>query len=142
MALSLQGLRDKLAEFEIEYMGDRAALTYRPATITEQMIGRFRAVERAQRARQAAFDAGEDVPEAEEEERTQLDVLNEVLCATCFAWDVMGDDGRPVPFTPEALRELPIPFKMAVFQQIMEDYQGNQTRSAVRSGGGSRRTGR
>lgn len=127
------------ATMEIRYFDETAMLTYRPNAITEEMIGRFTEIDKAQRERQKALDAGDEAPELDV---SQLDVLNDVLAEVCVMWDVLDDDGVMVPFTPEELRKLPIAFKQEVFRQIIEDYAGNQKQSSARSGAGSARKGR
>lgn len=139
MPLTLKSLREQQATMEIVYFDEQATLTYRPNLITEEMIGRFAEIDKQTKARQKAVDAGEEAPEMDV---SQLDVLNDVLAEVCVSWDVLDDDGEMVPFTPPALRKLPIPFKQAVFQQIIEDYAGNQKTSSARSGAGSARKGR
>jgi hypothetical protein len=54
--------------------------------------------------------------------------LFDYLAAVVARWDLEGDDGQPVPLTPEALAGVPLPFLRAVEDTISRDARpGNRS---------------
>lgn len=120
MTIKIQSLLKQEAETEIVFFDERGTVTYRPGAITDDMFERVQA---------AVDDANENV-------------LNRMMAEICVSWDVVDDAGEMVPFTPEALSMVPIPFKAAVLEQIVEAARGNSRASNAPSRVGSRRRGR
>ncbi len=58
---------------------------------------------------------------------TGFQSLNQVLAELIKSWDVFEDDEQTVmfPLTPDRLAELPIPFRMAVLNAVLEDIRPN-----------------
>ncbi len=121
MAIRLTSLVNQVAETEIVYFDEKGVVTYRPGAISDDMFETVQA---------AADDDNENM-------------LNRLLIEVMVSWDVVDDEkGEMVPFTDAALRGLPIPFKAAVLEQVIEAARGNSKPSSVSSRAGSRRRGR
>ncbi len=132
MPISVARLREMTATAPIEYFGEKGEVTYRLGAISEQMFDDIEALSIA----------------AEEDDEEAINQLNMMLAEIVESWDVVDDNGEPLPIVNEdgspasALRMLPIPFKTAVLMQIMEHSQGKGMRNGRRSWRGSRRKAR
>lgn len=137
MTIKVTALLAQEAETEIVFFDEKGVVKYRPGTITDDMFERVQA---------AAEDEDENV-------------LNKMLAEICVSWDVVDEAGKPIPFMvqrPKAeikdgepemmvnpvLGSLPIPFKSAVLEQVIEAARGNSKASSAPSRAGSRRRGR
>lgn len=144
MSIKASALLRQEAETEIVYFDEKGVVKFRPGAITDDM-----------------FETVQAAAEADDE-----NVLNKLLAEVCVSWDVIGDDGKPIPFmvpAPQseqdkaisgstdkqdremvnpALKRLPIPFKSAVLEQVIEAARGNSKASSETSRAGSRRTRR
>lgn len=120
MAIQLSSLMKQVAETEIVYFEEKGIAKFRPGAISDNM---FETV-------QAAADEDDE------------NMLNRLLTEVMVEWDVVGEKGEMVPFTDAALKTLPIPFKAAVLEQVIEAARGNSKTSSVSSRAGSRRRGR
>ncbi len=56
------------------------------------------------------------------ESEEDLSLLVEALCATVKKWDLMGENKKPIPLTPEALSKVGAFFLFAVFVKISEGF--------------------
>lgn len=50
--------------------------------------------------------------------------LVQFLSALLVKWDILGEDGQPLPVTPATLAELPLEFLRLVRDAILEDLRG------------------
>lgn len=91
MAITMQRLADATATIEVEWYGEKAEVRVRPGRINR-----------------ALFDA---VYKTE-----GVDGLTEQVMAVVEAWDVLGDDGKPLPVTEEVLRDIPLGFIRAILE--------------------------
>ena len=96
MPIKLSDLQNDKRSITADYAGDECKFTYRPGALTP-------AVESA-------------IREAENN-----DVLVDTLCSMIVAWAVEGEDGDPLPITPDVLQALPSAFLGALLQACRED---------------------
>ena len=90
----------KTTTVQFEGVEDPLTVTYRPRHLTP--------------ARQAAFR------EAAEAGR-HTEALVEGIVGLVAAWDLLGEDGRPVPLTAEALADVPLEVLGLVIEAIGQD---------------------
>jgi hypothetical protein len=57
------------------------------------------------------------------EDETNLDLLVEAILATVKKWDLIGENGKPVPLTTEAVSEIGVFFLLAVFSKIADAFE-------------------
>lgn len=120
MSIKVSALLRQEAETEIKFFDETGVVKFRPGAITDDM-----------------FETVQAAAEADDE-----NVLNKLLAEVLISWDVVDEKGEMVPFTGAALKGLPIPFKSAVLEQVIEAARGNSRPSSETSRAGSRRTRR
>ena len=88
-----------MAEMEqsitVEWFGETADMVVLPGRVTREMV--------------AGFDA---------EEAT--DGIIEQVVTLVKSWDVLGDDGEPLPVTVEVAQKLPLMFLAAIVREVVE----------------------
>jgi hypothetical protein len=102
MPISLSKLSHGLATVTVEYDGDTVNVTYATGKVTPHY---------------GASLEGRQIAEA----------LPEIVTA----WDVLGDDGQPLPCSIDVTRQLPVKFTNAVMAAIQEDQRPNGRRAAT-----------
>ena len=113
MPLTLQALRSKTVTVECEVLDEVVHLTF--------ALGRYTSdVDEAFGAFRASLAEAEDGAALTPEQNAQVRSL---LLPLLVEWDVLGDDGEPIPITDESLRQIPPPINLAFFLALAE---GNQ----------------
>ena len=112
MAITLSQLKKNLKTLTVEIDGDILTISYRPAAITPALWDELRSKE---------YDRN-----------IHVDVLSRALAG----WDLLDDDGQPLPILESELMELPGDFLAAIYNQIMSDTYSPKARSGS-SGAGS-----
>lgn len=120
MSIKVSALLRQEAETEIKFFDEKGVVKFRPGAITDDMFERV----------QAAAEADDE------------NVLNKLIAEVLISWDVVDEKGEMVPFTDAGLKGIPIPFKSAVLEQVIEAARGNSKPSSETSRAGSRRRGR
>lgn len=134
MSIKVSALLRQEAETEIKFFDEKGIVKFRPGAITDDMFERV----------QAAAEADDE------------NVLNKLIAEVLISWDVVDEKGEMVPFTQEVkgekgeklvvasdgIKGIPIPFKAAVLEQVIEAARGNSRPSSETSRAGSRRTRR
>lgn len=111
MPLRLSELAAERREITIPWGEQSLVLTYRPGQVTPAMID-------------------------EADRRTGSDGIIWALVQWVSAWDLLGDDDKPLVITLEALADLPSKFIMTIFGAIVRDSRPNPPKGET-SGAGS-----
>lgn len=101
MPLSLGDLRSRTRRVAVPVAGETLEVEYRPTALTPGLIAWLRGIE------------ADGQPER----------LAEVLCQVVIGWDLLGDDGAPLPVTEEVARELPLRLLGVIVRAVLEDAQ-------------------
>lgn len=111
MPVTLSKMAANTASFSMPVGDDSVTITYYPQRVSEKTY--------------ASLQVLADQENTDMEQNTHA--LNDVLISLVASWDVLRDDGTPVPITHDALPEVPIPFRGQVVNAIMADIRGNAT---------------
>ena len=128
MPIKLKDLKKATKTTSFVYGEDTVNLTYRPAAITPRVQYVARALTDLSGQQIDLTDLAQDARNAIVRDRTAAvseaigDYLD-ILVSIITAWDVLGDDGKPLPVTAEVMADFPYEFINALF-------------AAVQSGGG------
>jgi hypothetical protein len=110
MPISLAKIKAGVAAFAWEYEGEILNVQYRTGEITP--------AELAQQAEQEGM-AG----------------LIGGLVKWLVSWDLLGEDGKPLPITAEALNLVPTPFLNGLYVMIMRDARPPEIKDRTSKGG-------
>ena len=108
MPIRIGQISHDLRTVTVSFAGETFTVTYRTSGFTPETEDRLFALLESQRGASA---------------------IVEVLAACLDSWEVLGDDGKPLPPTKENLRRLPVVFLNAVVTAIYEDMRPNPPRS-------------
>lgn len=111
MPIRLSDVMKESRKAEFEFSGETVTVEFRQNAVTPQfseMILRF-----------TELDALEDKQESFRAETALTTDLVEALVWLVLAWDVLGDNGKPIPITKANLRRLPNQFLYAVLSGIL-----------------------
>lgn len=100
----------------VEYQGETVTFTYRPSAITPQM--QLVAI----RMQTLADEKGDSAPS---EMAALMNNFVEVITNLIATWDVLGDDGQPLPVNKEWVSQMPLSFLSALFSAAVEDMRPN-----------------
>lgn len=119
MPLSFTQIIEDAAETEFAYRGGNIHLTYYPGRITEKTLAKLNSFYTM-------------TPDTIDE---SFATFNETLCSLIKAWDLFEDDEQTVmyPLDPDRFGELPIPFRKATLEAIMESMRPNETAPQTRN---------
>lgn len=92
MPIKLSDLQNQTRALAFGFGGETVNLVYWPHRITPDLMARFGVLTNA-----------------------------EVAVVVVAEWDVLGDDGRPLPVTAEVCRILPSEFLREVVKEVVED---------------------
>lgn len=96
MPISLANIKNDKRTVTVNYFGDTCEVTYKPSALTPTVENELR--------------------EAEDNS-----VLIDTLCDMLTAWDVLGEDGAPLPIEVKVLNSLPNALLGAIMQGCRED---------------------
>jgi hypothetical protein len=96
MPISLSHMKNDKRTLTVHYFGDECNVTYRPSALTPVTENALR-------------DA--------EDNTTLIDTLAEMI----VAWDVLDEEGKPLPIEADVLNQLPNAFLGHVLQACRED---------------------
>lgn len=97
MPISINHIKEQVRSIFVEYAGETATIIYYPHKVTKSLIREVAALE------------GDGV-----------DRLIEQLVRIVHAWEVLDDDGHPLPPTAEVMAEFPLDFLTAIMRAINE----------------------
>jgi hypothetical protein len=106
MPIKLSNIGAKQATVTVEYLGESAEVTYRPALLTPR----------------------DEAKLSEMEGKAAIDEMVGQLERVLVEWDVLGDDGTPMEITAENLTDLPSNFLLVVMQAVREDSAPNRSK--------------
>lgn len=104
MPVRLSELRANVRTVAIPVDGDVLNVTYRPSGITPEVEDRL--------------------DEATSKQRIGESLMT-LLAAALVSWDLLGDDGKPLPVTVETMRVLPLSFLAKLVQAVTADMRPN-----------------
>lgn len=96
MPLNLGNIKNDKRTLNINTMWGDCEVTYKPSALTPTIEDELRAADDTR-------------------------VLIDVLCDMLMAWDVVDEDGQPLPLTPEVLSTIPNALLGAIMQGCRED---------------------
>lgn len=97
MPISINRTKEQTRTITVEYAGETAGITYYPHKITKSLIR-----------------------ETAEMEGDGADRLAGQLVKLVASWEVLDDDGAPLPVTVEVMDGFPIDFLVAIMRAINE----------------------
>lgn len=109
MPVTLSKMAANTASVVIPVGEDSVTVTYYPSRVSEKVFGSLAVL---------ADQSNTDFV-------ANAHALNEVLVTLVASWDVLRDDGQPVPITMEDLPDVPLTFRGLVVNSISEDIRGN-----------------
>lgn len=124
MPLKLADLGKTTREATFTYEGSTVHIKYRPSALTARVQMSSASLVTLGRE----FVGSDDDPDEIKRERlisaaeSVLEALGdytEVLSKMVADWDVLGEDGKPIPVTPSVIRDLPLDFVYEMFGAIM-----------------------
>lgn len=118
MPIKLTDLKKSIRTVAIEYEGDSATVQYRPAALTPYL----------QMVLLDWYVGGEN---SEREYKTTLNDVLDAFIDLVATWDVMGDNGKPLPVTRHWLRQLPTQFIAVVIGAILEDIRSPKANGVI-----------
>lgn len=121
MPIRLSDLRANKRTVAVEYDGETLNVEYRPQAVNPEYQDWLKNL-------------------GQREAKTSEAELWEKILAVVSGWDLLDDDGQPLPVSREFIAMLPTDLLMAITWAIQED-AGPNRRSAGSSGAGSRRKG-
>jgi hypothetical protein len=111
MPIRVSNLAKNVRETTVAYEGETAAVSYKPGSVTPNMLDEMQAHKE---------DAGALVS----------------LIRRCVAeWDVLQDDGKPLPTDAPAVGDLPVAFLNAVLTAVFEDMRPNPSTGGTSAAG-------
>jgi len=92
MPIKLSDLQKQTRPLTLDFSGEQINVIYRPGAITPALTARF------------------------------VDMSNaEAVPIIVAEWDILGDDGQPLPVTAEICETLPLEFLRAVVREVIAD---------------------
>lgn len=139
MSVKLHNLMKEEREVAFEYEDEKVTIRYRPAAITPQMqsvASRMQAMgikaDEAREKAKAAKAKGEDnaAEPADLAATLEMGSLMTDFCGVIVtlvaSWDIVADDGKPLPVTDALCMRMPLNFLMAIFRAAMDDMRPNE----------------
>lgn len=99
MPISVSHLKNDKRNLDLEYSGETVHIVYKPSELTPTVMAEMR----------EANEEGNDF------------FTTDILCKLLVEWDVMGEDGQPLPIVFDELRYLQSAFLSAVLTACTED---------------------
>lgn len=111
MPIRISDLRKETRPASFEWEGETVNLKYRPGAVTAQM----------QMSAAGIATVGDNAEMVVE----YVGGYIEAMALLVAEWDVLGEDGKPLPITVETMETLTLPFLFAMFGAIMGAYNPN-----------------
>jgi hypothetical protein len=100
MPLSFAQIQADVRTINVSYFEHNFSVTYRPSENTPRKNS-----------------AAQELEEGGDTNKATIDTL----CRVMIAWDVLGDDGKPLPITAETLGDMPYAILTSIVQAIGAD---------------------
>lgn len=113
MAIRLSARRAIVKPLAIDVDGETLNVQYRPGAFTPE------------------FDRSARQLETSSDPETGLGAM---FCSVVASWDLEGDDGQPVPLTPESLMTVPTDILIAVLGAMRKALSPGETPAATSQG--------
>ncbi|AZF90301.1 MAG: hypothetical protein BPHS0_15 [Phage 5P_3] len=117
MPLRLSSLKKSLRTITMEWDDNTLNVTYRLGEVTPERADRLAAMFEESRA----------------EDRSNAEIWADIL-AVVESWDILGDDGNPLPVTAETLAQIPITILRGIAEEITEDARPMKKKSRASGG--------
>jgi hypothetical protein len=118
MPFSLSDLNKKTRTVTVEYLGESAQVVYRPNNMT--LRAQIVAGSLTMMARGGEL-GGQTIGEA----TAAFSDLASSLVDLIVSWDILSEDGDPLPVTRDTVKALPLNLTVAIFSAIMNDTAPN-----------------
>jgi len=134
MPVSFRDLTGGEAQVDVVYNGHTVKLRYDPSTVTENTVRDVGRELRERYRKRAAEDEGEGLNTLKlafaqlDEAMMTPDVINALLCRCLLWWDLLDDTGGYFPITEERLGDLPLPFRQATLNTILDEMRLGEQR--------------
>lgn len=106
MGMRLSAIKAKTRTATVEFLDEKIDVSYFPAVVTPDLMDQVQ---------KAADD-------------DDLGVVGMLLSEVIDWWDVLDDNDKRLPPTPENIGAMPIPFLMAVMNEVQEDQRPAETK--------------
>ena len=111
MSIRVSNLSRNTRETTVTYDGETAAVTYRPGSVTPNMLDEMQA------------------------NKENAGALVNLIRRCVSQWDVLQDDGKQMPPDSPAVGDLPVAFLNAVLTAVFEDMRPNPTTGGTSAAG-------
>jgi hypothetical protein len=123
MAITLTALLDNVAELPLKVGDDDLLVKYRPGKMTQALRNKLL------RGPVAFIEDGN-----EQNVDTAWQAYYGAIAGLLVAWDLLGDDDKPLPINAETLSALPLGFVESLIGEVTRDSRVNpQTRATSAS---------
>lgn len=116
MGVKFRDLMKETKQATVDFGGETVNFSYRPSAITPQM--QLVAV----RMQSMGDDKEENVPS---DIGDLMEDFVQVICNLIFEWDVLGEDGKPLPVNENWVSQMPLSFLSALFGAAVENMRPN-----------------
>lgn len=116
MGVKFRDLTKATKKATVTYQEETVTFTYKPSAITPQM--QLVAI----RMQSMTDERGETAPS---EMAALMNNFVEVIVNLIASWDVLGDNGEPLPVNREWVSQMPLSFLSALFGAAVEDMRPN-----------------
>jgi hypothetical protein len=133
MPMRLTDLMKNTIPITFDYEGQTCNLEYRPSAITMKMHMAAAQLMLMNKEADIAETDAEAVVAAHRVNQAEAQIdgfgsFAEAVVALVAKWDVLGEDGAPIPITQETMVRLPRDFVYAIWAAIMAAYAPNRKR--------------
>lgn len=111
MPIRVSNLAKNVRETTVSYEGETAAVTYKPGSVTPNMLDEMQA------------------------NKENAGALVKLIRRCVSQWDVLKDDGKQLAPDDPAVGDLPVSFLNAVLTAIFEDMRPNPSTSGTSAAG-------
>lgn len=126
MPARLSSLSRNRGEFTKHFEdGSSISVVYRPGRITPRQLHRAQALQ----------ERGDELSDAEQQ--SLMDEQTQLLADTLIAWDLLDDNGHPIPATLEGLQDVDYQAQGMILNWIVEDQQPGKASASGTSPGSS-----
>lgn len=120
MAITLTALLDNMAELPLKVGDDDLLVKYRPGKMTQALRSKL------QRGPVAFLEEGDD-----KSVEAAWQAYYNAIAGLLVSWDVLDDDGKPLPINAETLADLPMGFIESLIGEVAKDSRVNPQTKAT-----------
>jgi hypothetical protein len=113
MGVKLQQLFNSTQEVLFDYLGNEITVQYKASGLSPEKLVKAEDIQRA------ASTTGES--------EKALRALVELVAGVIVSWDVLDEDGQPIPVTEEFLWDCPLDFVMGLIEAVRGTQEPKKT---------------